>query len=131
VLLVVTEFENDGDVGLDFDRLGAEEGWAIAPLADGVQCGVDEERVAAQRFQRGNGAVAGDDGVKLYSALNALLTGDWGVEGFDAADEHRGLDALAAANDGRGGRAFSHNGTDRWRGVEAVVSEVDDADGRV
>jgi hypothetical protein len=48
VLLVVTELEDDGDVGLDFDWLGAKEGWAIAPLADGVEGRADEERVAAE-----------------------------------------------------------------------------------
>ena len=53
-----------------FDRLLIEQGWAIDPLADGVECGFGEERMAAKDLELSDATVLCDDAVKLDYALN-------------------------------------------------------------
>ena len=38
---LVGERVDHGDVGVDFDGLAVEDGWAIAPFADGGESGLD------------------------------------------------------------------------------------------
>ena len=78
----------DGDVGVDFNGLAVEDGGAVAPLSDGVERGLVEERIAANDLQGLNGAVGGDDGAEFDVAAAAHLFWQSGVDGLDAPDEH-------------------------------------------
>ncbi len=89
--LLVAQRVDDGDLSVDFYGLAIEDGWAIAPLADGVERGLDEQRIAGDDLQRFDGALWRNDGVKFDTPFVADLTGEWRIDGFDAVDELRHL----------------------------------------
>ena len=86
---------DDGDVRVDFDGLAIEDRWAIAPLADGAECGLDEERIAGDHFQGLNRAVGGYDGMKFDAPFSAKLHSQWRIDWFYAANEHSLLHGCA------------------------------------
>lgn len=77
------ESVDNGDVGLDLNGLSVEEGGVVAPVADSIECGTNQERVAGDYFERLNGAVRSDDGAELHAALAAELPRQWRIDRFD------------------------------------------------
>jgi hypothetical protein len=75
---------DDGDVGLDLNGLTVEDGGAVAPVADGIECGTNQERVAGNYFERLNGAVSSDDGAEFHATLTAELSSQRRIDRFDA-----------------------------------------------
>ena len=67
-----------------FDGVAVERGGLVTPLADGVRGGGYEQWRAGHLVDVLNGAVAGDDGVELDDAFDALALGVFGVGGLDA-----------------------------------------------
>jgi len=59
---LVLERVDDRDVGFDLDRLAVENGGVVAPLADGLGGGAQEEWIAADYLQGLDRSVDGDDG---------------------------------------------------------------------
>jgi len=76
----VVEDVDYGDVGVDFDGLAVEFRRMVVPLADGVESGIVEERIAGDNFERFDGAVSGDNGVKFDARFMAESDGDARVD---------------------------------------------------
>lgn len=86
---------DDGDVGVDFDGLAVEDGGAIAPLTDGIESRLNQERIARDGFQHLDGAVGGNDGVEFDAAFAVELNGDVRIKWLDAANQHGCLNRFA------------------------------------
>jgi hypothetical protein len=89
------EAEDYGDVDSGFDGLAAERGGLVAPLADGVRSGGDEERRAGHLVNILHGAVAVNDYVELDDAFDALMLGVLGIDGLNTGDQLAQLEAGA------------------------------------
>src|SRR6266705_68710 len=89
------------DRRVDFDRLEIEKSRLIAPLTNGVERRLLQERVAGNHFQLLNRAILADDGVQADRAGNASLAGQRRINGLNAIDDARGLHVAADA-DGAG-----------------------------
>jgi hypothetical protein len=87
--------EGYGDGFGGFDGVAVERGGLVTPLADGVRGGGDEQRRAGHLVDVLNAAVAGDDGVELDDAFDALALGVFGVGGLDARNKLANLEAGA------------------------------------
>src|SRR5262249_29691736 len=103
---LVLEGVVDGNVGVDFDGLAIEISWAIAPLADGVQSGLDKERTATNNLQGLDGAVDGDDGAQLDVAGLMGLDGEGRIDWLDPMDKNGSNDGLGDAPWFRASRRF-------------------------
>src|SRR5216684_1012067 len=93
VLLVKRENHVDG--GVDFDRLAVEKSRLIAPLTDGSQSVLLQQRVARDYLQLLNRAVLGNDGVQAHRAGNAGLARERRINRLDTVQDARGLDVAA------------------------------------
>jgi hypothetical protein len=111
----MVQLVDHGDVSVDFHGISIEEGGFVTPLPDGVESGLIKQRVALNELERTNGAVGGDDGVKLDGSFAAHLARKRGINGFDAVNEHGGIE-MAEVENGRRWRA-------RNRGLRIVVAE--------
>ena len=69
------------------------------PLADSVESGLDEERIAGEDFERLHGAVGGDDGVKFYAALASDLHREGRINGLNASEQLGFLHETADSHD--------------------------------
>ena len=87
--------EGYGDGFGRFDGLAVERRGLVTPLADGVRGGGDEERRAGHLVDVLNAAIAGDDGVELDDAFDALALGVFGIGGLDARKQLADLEAGA------------------------------------
>jgi hypothetical protein len=92
---LVVEGIDDGYFRVYFDGLSVEDGWAIAPLADGGECGLDEERIARKNLERLNGSIGRNDCVEPYCALVTDLNGERRVGGLDPTNQHGLLNTAA------------------------------------
>ena len=81
--LVVEEVDH-GDMGVDLDGLAIEIGGAIAPLVDGVEGGIVEERIAGEDFQRLDGPVGGNDGAQFDPRFMVESDGETRVDRLNA-----------------------------------------------
>lgn len=86
---------DDRDVGVDFDGAAVEDGGAVAPLANGRKSGLDEQGIAGDNFERFDGAVGGDEGVKFDAAFATNLPWKRGIDGLNTVDELGHLDGFA------------------------------------
>ena len=80
------ESVDHGDVGLDLNGLAVEDGGVVAPVADSIECGTNQERVAGDHFERLNGAVSSDDGAEFHAALAAELPRQRRIDRLDAME---------------------------------------------
>jgi len=87
--------EGYGDGFGGFDGLAVERSGFVTPLADGVRGGGGEQRRAGDLVDVLNAAIAGDDGVELDDAFDALVLGVFRVGGLDARKQLADLEAGA------------------------------------
>src|SRR5689334_7305543 len=81
-----------------FHRLTIEKSRLIAPLANGVQRRLLQERVAGHHFQLLNRAILADDGVQADGARNTCLPRERRINGLNAIHDARGLHVAADAD---------------------------------
>jgi hypothetical protein len=87
--------EGYGDGFGGFDGLAVERGGLVTPLTDGVRGGGNKQRRAGHLVDVLNAAIAGDDGVELDDAFNALALGVFRIDRFDARKQLADLEAGA------------------------------------
>src|SRR5271169_4319760 len=92
---------NHGDGSFHFDGFAIEQRGAIAPLANGIERGSDQQRVAAQYFERLNCAIASNDRVELYRSFQVDLPRESGINGIEAMNEQRCFERFASAEGAR------------------------------
>src|SRR5579872_2492669 len=87
-LALMLERIDDRDVRLDLDGLAVENSWVVAPLAHGIGCGLQEQRVSLDDLQRLDAAVGRDDSAQFDLAFAAGLYRERRISGLDAMDQH-------------------------------------------
>ncbi len=92
---------NHGNGSFHFDGFAIEQRRTIAPLANGIQRGPDQQRVAAQHFERLYCAIASNDRVELHRSFQVNLPRESGVNGIDAMNEQRCFERFASADGAR------------------------------
>lgn len=95
----------DGDKGVHFDWLAAQERRTVTPLSHRCNRSLHEQGVAAHDLDLAHRAVRADDRAKLDPAGNARCTSDRRVFRLHAVDE-RGLHHSLAEFDRPGRRRF-------------------------
>src|SRR6202165_5867537 len=85
VLLV--ERENHVNGGVDFDSIAIEKRRLIAPLTNGIESSLLQQRMARQNFQLLNRAVLTDDGMQAHRAGNAGLARERRIDRLNAIDD--------------------------------------------
>jgi len=85
--------EGYGDGFGGFDGLAVERSRLVTPLTDGVRGGGNEQRRAGCLVDVLNAAIAGDDGVELDDAFDALALGVFWIGGLDARKQLADLEA--------------------------------------
>lgn len=78
---------NDCDECVDLDRLTVEDGRVVAPLAYGVEGGLQKEGVAADNLQGLNRAVSGDERAQFHTPFAVNLYRERRINGLDALDQ--------------------------------------------
>src|SRR5712664_790951 len=93
VLLVKRENHVNG--GVHFNRLAIEKSRLIAPLTDGIQSVLLQQRVARLDFELLNRAIFGNDGVQTNGAGNTGLARERRIHRLNTIQNARGLDVAA------------------------------------
>jgi len=85
----VSERVDDSDVGLDLDGLTVEDRRTVAPLPDGVECRVNQERVARNYLEGLNRAIGSDDSGELHATFATELPSQPRVNALDPLNGQR------------------------------------------
>ena len=78
--------EGYGYVHSRFDRLAAERGWFVPPLANGIRGCCYEKRRAGHLVNVLDVSVAVNNHVQLDHAFDALALGVFGIDRFDTRE---------------------------------------------
>ena len=94
-------------MGVDFDGAAIEECGLVAPLAHGVESRWIKHGIAFDDLQGANCAVSADEGMEFDAAFATGLAGQRGENGFDAMNEHGGVE-VCDVHDAWWGRGWDY-----------------------
>lgn len=89
-------------MGVDFDGASIEKCGLVTPTAHGFESGLIKHGVAFKDLQGANRAIGADEGVEFDAAFATGLASQRGKSGFDAMNEHGGIDLCDADDAGCG-----------------------------
>src|SRR5690242_12377409 len=112
--------EGCGDFCFHFDWLATHHVRAIAPLLDGIDCSLDQQRVSAEDLQVLNRPFFGNDRAHDYITLNVRLPCEHRIWRFDFVDDHAFDHTLRDAN------SFGGDGS-QFRYCRDIRSRTDDS----